>query len=124
MWNDIFGQEDRQFAPADPYTRPQRKRAPRGALSGSGQEEDLLLLYALGILRERAVGVDDVAVEVGRRAARLGSRHADSVLTARDDRVLLRRNGAAPILIDVEAPLVAPTVFAGEGLDVRRRQIG
>src|SRR5438105_6644311 len=84
----------------------------------------LLCLHAFGVLQEGTVGVDDVAVERRGCSALLGAGCALAVLTAGDDRIDLRRDRAAPGLIDVHTPRVAPTVFDREALHVRGREVG
>src|SRR5947207_10303153 len=98
--------------------------APRVALSVLEQEEDLFLLDTFPIAEVHTLSLHDALPIFGSRAAFLGGRRARSVLAARDDRVLLRRNRAAKILTDVNAPLVAPTVLDWERLDVGRREVG
>src|SRR5204862_7530119 len=99
------------------------ERAPRGALSHADVRGGLLRLHALGILKERTVRVNDVAVEVRGCAAVVAADVRRPILAAGDDRVDLRCGGRAPRLVDVHLPGVAPTIFQGKALDVRRCEI-
>src|SRR5215813_15070483 len=74
-----------------------------------------LVLGPFGPLNERAVGVDDVRVEVGRRPA--GTAVGGLVAAERNDVVVVPR----PIDIVVEA--VGPAVQERNLRDVRRRQV-
>src|SRR5437667_7407970 len=90
-----------------PYTtlfRSDKKRAPFVRRPSRYREGRLLLLHASRILNECAVGVDDVAVEVGRLAARVCELMGLALLSPRGDGVGLRGHRAAPRLVDVDAP--------------------
>src|SRR2546422_7609073 len=96
------------------------KRAPRGARSEHIEGLRLLLLHAFRVLNERTVGVDDVAVECGRRTAEWVVALERAILAARHDRIDLRGGCGGHTLVKPEVPVVAPAVSLRERLHIRR----
>src|SRR5213594_2203602 len=94
------------------------KRAPGGARWEHIKGLRLLLLHALGVLNERTVGVDDVAVESGRRSAGWVVALERAVLAARHDRIDLRGGCGGHTLVKPEVPVVAPAVSLRERLHI------